>query len=79
MKTMYECTIDELRDAGYAIVIFTPEELDGADPDRVEENLVSTGWDIISIHAQYAKEEESEQQRRDEKNGLYGDKIDAAN
>ena len=78
MKTMYECTIDELRDAGYAIVIFTPEELEGADPDKVEENLVSTGWDIISIHAENA-EEESEQQRRDEKNGLYGDKIDVAN
>ena len=56
---MYECSIDELRDAGYAIVIFTPEELEGADPDKVEENLVSTGWDIISIHAQDAKEEES--------------------
>ena len=58
-KSMHECTIEELREAGYAVVIFTPEELDGADPDKVEDNLVSTGFDIISIHAQDAKEEES--------------------
>jgi hypothetical protein len=51
MKTMYECSIDELRDAGYAIVIFTPSELNGADPDLVEKNLVEQGTEIISILA----------------------------
>lgn len=55
MKTMYEMTINELRESGYAVVIFTPEELEGADPERVEDNLISSGWDIISIHAQDAE------------------------
>ena len=59
MKSMHDSTINELRDAGYAVVIFTPEELNGADPERVEDNLVSTGWDIISIHAQDSDEEET--------------------
>lgn len=60
MKTMYECSIDELRDAGYAIVIFTPSELNGADPDLVERNLVEQGTEIISILAEYAEEKSSE-------------------
>ena len=39
--------IRELRDLGYAICIFTPEELRGAKPHKVEDELVSAGWDII--------------------------------
>jgi hypothetical protein len=51
MKSMYELTIQELREAGYAVVIFTPSELEGADPQKVEDSLVETAWDIIKIHA----------------------------
>ena len=54
---MYECTIDELRDSGYAIVLFTPDELEGAAPDRVEESLIEAAWDIIKIHAEQSQEE----------------------
>lgn len=39
--------IRELRDLGYAVCIFTPEELNGAKPHKVEDELVSAGWDII--------------------------------
>jgi hypothetical protein len=33
---------------GYAVVIFTPEELRGANPDHVEDRLVELGWDVIN-------------------------------
>jgi len=39
--------IRALRDYGYAIVIFNPEELNGANPDHVEERLIELGWDVI--------------------------------
>ena len=39
--------IRELRDLGYAVCIFTPEELRGTKPHKVEDELVSAGWDII--------------------------------
>jgi hypothetical protein len=33
---------------GYAVVIFTPEELRGANPDHVQDRLVELGWDVIN-------------------------------
>lgn len=38
----------KLRDKGYAVVVFTEEELDGAPQKRVEDRLVEVGWDIIN-------------------------------
>ena len=58
MKSMYECTVNELRESGYAVVLFTPSELNGADPEKVEDSLTETAWDIIGIHAEYGKETE---------------------
>jgi hypothetical protein len=43
--------IQELRDLGYAVCIFNPEELNGAKPHKVEDELVSAGWDIIDTLA----------------------------
>ena len=40
-------TIQELKTQGYAIVLFTPEELEGAEADRVEDRLIEVGWDVI--------------------------------
>ena len=37
-----------LKDMGYAVVVFSPEELDGAEADRIEDRLIELGWDIIS-------------------------------
>ena len=39
--------IRSLRDAGCAVTVFTPDELDGADPTAVEDMMVQRGWDAI--------------------------------
>ena len=39
--------LKDLRNYGYAVVIFTPEELNGAKPGKVEDRLVELGWDVI--------------------------------
>jgi hypothetical protein len=36
-----------LKDMGYAVVLFSPEELEGAESDRVEDRLIELGWDVI--------------------------------
>lgn len=41
--------IRELRLLGYAVCIFTPEELNGAIPRKVEEELLRAGLKIIDI------------------------------
>ena len=33
---------------GYAIVLITPEELNGASPEKVENRLIELSWDIIN-------------------------------
>ena len=42
----YEC-IKAMRDAGYAVCIFNPDELGTARPDHVEEAMCERGWGII--------------------------------
>lgn len=39
--------VRSLRDAGFAVCIFTPDELRGAKPGHVEDRLVERGWDVI--------------------------------
>lgn len=41
--------IRELRQEGYAIIIWTPEELEDADPGKVEDRSKEFGWEIIDI------------------------------
>ena len=36
-----------LEDMGCSVVIFTPEELRGANPDHVQERLIEYGWEVI--------------------------------
>jgi hypothetical protein len=38
-----------LRAAGAAVVVFTPEELAGANPKDVQDGLVQHGWGIIEF------------------------------
>lgn len=38
----------QLRKHGYAVVVFTPSELGGADPARLENHLVEQGNEFIS-------------------------------
>ena len=49
--------IRSLRDAGYAVSVFNPDELQGADPSTVEDMMVQRGWDAIDT----LKEEEDDQ------------------
>lgn len=39
--------VADLRHQGYAVIIWTPEELKGANPRRVEDRSVELGWDVI--------------------------------
>lgn len=43
--------IQELRIKGFAVTIFTPEELRGASPDSVEDIMIERGWDVINCLA----------------------------
>lgn len=39
----------ELKKMGCAVVIFTPEELKGADAESVEDRMIERGWDAIEV------------------------------
>jgi hypothetical protein len=39
--------IHALRDEGYLIIIWTPQELDGIDPSHIEDALIERGNDMI--------------------------------
>jgi hypothetical protein len=40
--------VDALRHRGFAVIIWTPEELDGATPSKVEDRSIELGWDVIA-------------------------------
>jgi len=52
-----------LRDKGFSVAAFTPTEMRGADPDRIEDAMVQMGWDAIDTLATEPRpdEEESEE------------------
>jgi len=39
--------IRNLRSRGFAVIIWTPEELNGANPKHVQAGSIELGWDII--------------------------------
>ena len=45
-----------LRDAGFAVCAFDPEELDGVNPDKVEQRMCTTGWDFIESQQEETSE-----------------------
>jgi hypothetical protein len=47
-----------LEGLGCAVVIFTPEELRGANSSHVEDRLVELGWDVIDTLATEPREGE---------------------
>ena len=55
-KSCSDMTTSELRDAGYAVCLFTPEECRGADLDRVEEAMCMAGFYAIDILAEEEEE-----------------------
>jgi hypothetical protein len=42
--------IDQLRDAGFAIILWTPEELQGTPAITMEDRSTEFGWGIIEDH-----------------------------
>lgn len=40
--------LQELRDKGFAICIFTPKELNETDPQLVEDTMIAAGWEVIN-------------------------------
>jgi hypothetical protein len=48
--------IQNLRARGFAVIVWTPEELEGVCPKHVQEESLELGWDIIEEH----KEENEE-------------------
>jgi len=39
--------VEELRDEGYAVIVWAPEELETANPRRVEDRSIELGWDVV--------------------------------
>ena len=37
----------QLHNEGYAVVVWTADELKGADPEHVQDRLIELGWDVI--------------------------------
>lgn len=55
---MINLTVKELRNRGHAVVVFSPGELNNADPRYTEQELVIAGWEIIdSLNEQATKQE----------------------
>jgi len=50
----------ELKSRGFAVVVFTPDELSNTDPDQIEEIMVERGWNMIQEH--YVDDEEPEEE-----------------
>lgn len=44
---MTELTVDNLRDSGYLVVVWTPEELKNVDASALEDYVISKGNDYI--------------------------------
>ena len=53
MSELEVAAIKSLREKGYALCIFSPDELRGAPADDVEQELVTAGWDVIDSLAKF--------------------------
>ena len=47
MKPAHQQAVNELRDAGHLVVIWTPDELEGVDIGHVEDRVVELGNEVI--------------------------------
>jgi DNA uptake protein ComE-like DNA-binding protein len=47
MKPEQQKTINELRNEGHLVIVWTPQELDGIDPSHIEDALIERGNDMI--------------------------------
>jgi hypothetical protein len=49
MTPAQQQAINELRDAGYLVIIWTPEELGDVDESHIEDALIERGNDMIEM------------------------------
>lgn len=49
--------LQDLRDAGYSVVVWNPDELRGVDPTRVEDHMIEKGSDYIDMCSPVEEEE----------------------
>lgn len=47
MNASQQQVINDLCNDGYAVIIWTPEELGNADPRKVEDRSIELTWDVI--------------------------------
>ena len=47
IKPEWQQAINEMRDAGFAVIVWTPEEIGDAEPEWVEECSISYGWEHL--------------------------------
>ena len=47
MNESQDKSLQELRHAGYGVIIWTPEEIGDANPRKVEDRLIEMGWQVI--------------------------------
>ena len=48
MTEQQQKAVSDLRSEGHAVIVWTPAELQGADPGRIEDRSVELGWDVIA-------------------------------
>jgi hypothetical protein len=47
MKEQYQQAINAMRDEGYLVIIWTPQEMKDIDPGHMEDILIERGNDMI--------------------------------
>lgn len=47
MNAEQAAVIESLRAEGFAVTVFTPDELGDADPDQVQDKMTERGWQAI--------------------------------
>lgn len=52
----------QLRDLGCAVVCFVPDELQGASPEDVENQLIEFGWGVIDSLATEKNDEPTDEE-----------------
>lgn len=60
MKDEWKNILREMRDAGYAVIVWTPEELGEVDPEWVEDASISYGNEYLIEYEDAPKRETNE-------------------
>lgn len=47
IKSEWLATLGQMTHEGWAVVVWSPEELQGADPGLVQDRLIELGYDVI--------------------------------